>query len=235
MELSIDQVVEQFGVLLEQLSEKSEYLLDNEIVGELYEIGTLSISTIEGAINVLKLVQKISSIPSKLFFAKVERYIRGATVIPVKKRERYIKNIGKEKYNKDNIRILCIINHIEEMKKIDMMVKLFAAKVNEEIDNSKYFRLVNLVERTLYDDLIYMKEHITTGLVKINNESEEGLCTNGLLRYAGEACSTETELGGIVYKYSESAKQICKYVFDMQEIENSKSDIKQIVRYKIIN
>ena len=105
------------------------------------------------ASKVLKVIQKAASIPDKIFMNKMEQYCRGLISIPEAKRQDYITKIGKEKLNKDSVFILGLLNKIEELSKIDILLALFEAKMDEVIEDDTYRRLSLMVDRTLFADL----------------------------------------------------------------------------------
>ena len=203
-ELSQDQLVSAFEALVKGITDNGRALFDNETFGDL---GGQITDTFEGAVKIIKIAKMISSLPSKMFLVKVERYCRLCTEIPIEKRNKYIEKIGSEEFNKESVRILNIINHIDEMKKIDIIVKIYAARVNEEIDYPTFFRLLKIVDNVLYEDLIYMKEHFDEKkrIYEINCY-EEGLVKAGLIITTGPVTN-----GG--FKYTISAKQIYDIVF----------------------
>ncbi len=64
---------------------------------------------------------------------KMERYSAGLVSIPISKRQEYAKRVGKKTLNKDSVFILGVLNKIEELSKIDIIIKLFEAKMDEKI------------------------------------------------------------------------------------------------------
>lgn len=207
-ELSKDQLVSTFEIVVKGITDDERALFDNEILGDVVALAGQVADTLEGAVKIINIAKSISSIPSKLFLLKVERYCRLCVEIPIEKRNKYIERIGSKEFNKECVRILNIINRIDEMKKIDIIVKIYAARVNEEIDYPTFFRLLNIVDNVLYEDLIYMKDNFDEKqTVRLDNEFEEGLASAGLLISLGAV------LSGPGYKYTKSAKQIYKIVF----------------------
>ena len=208
IELSQDQLVSAFEALVKGITNDGRALFDNESFEAFLDLGGQIVDTVEGAANIIKYAKMISSIPSKMFLVKVERYCRLCTEIPIEKRNKYIEKIGSKEFNKESVRILNIINHIDEMKKIDIIVKIYAARVNEEIDYPTFFRLLKIIDNVLYEDLIYMKENFDEKhTIRIINGFEEGLASAGLLISLGAV------LNGPGYKYTISAKQIYNIVF----------------------
>ena len=140
---------------------------------------------VSGAIKSLKVAQKIASIPTALYMKKFGRYCKGLTTIPLEKRQKYMKLLGKEKFNKESVFVLNVINRIEENEKIPLFLKILNAKMDGFIDDNEYHRLMILTDRTLYSDLLYLKDNITEDPVKLNSDSDYGLASSGLLVAAG--------------------------------------------------
>ena len=96
-----------------------------------------------------------------------------------------MKLLGKEKFNKESVFVLNVINRIEENEKIPLFLKILNAKMDGFIDDNEYHRLMILTDRTLYSDLLYLKDNITEDPVKLNSDSDYGLASSGLLVAAG--------------------------------------------------
>lgn len=58
--------------------------------------------------------------------------------------------------------ILNVINACEEEEKMDFLVKLTAAWMEEWLDDADYRRLSLMMERTPYNDMIYLKGLLKT-------------------------------------------------------------------------
>ena len=164
------------------------------------------------ASKVLKVIQKAASIPDKIFMNKMEQYCRGLISIPEAKRQDYISKIGKEKLNKDSVFILGLLNKIEELSKIDILLALFEAKMDEVIEDDTYRRLSLMVDRTLFADLTYLQSNITDKYIVIDNDHEQGLLANGWLYYVGMSLGTATEDSHQLYKYANFAKKFCDII-----------------------
>ena len=63
--------------------------------------------------------------------------------------------------------VLNIINRIEENDKIDFLLRLLEGILDGEIDDITYRRLMVPVHRTLYSDLLYLKDHVTKKPIEI--------------------------------------------------------------------
>lgn len=177
------------------------------------EVGS-DVSTIA---NIIKKFGEIMSIPDKLFMKKVDRYLNGISQIPLDKRQKYIKKTAKVIQEEDAIFTLSILEKSEELSKIDIFVKLFAAKVNGDLDEIGYRRMMLQTDRTLYSDLVFMKNNICNGKLSLSTEELQSLSTAGWLTYAGikESDVMKDTMGTGLYIYTTSAKKFCGLIFDV--------------------
>ena len=183
----------------------------------------------------MKIIRKSASIPDKLFMHKMERYCAGLVSIPSSKREKYAAKVGKKSLNKDSVFILGVLNKIEELSKIDILVRLFEAKMDEEIDDQTYRRMMLQVDRTMYSDILFLKDNICDDLIKIASVEEENLLATGWLIFAGIGIGTATEEGGNLYSYTQTAKQFCNVVFQSDlTINNNASPMMGAISFDIV-
>lgn len=78
-------------------------------------------------------IRKAASIPSKLYLRKLDRFMRGMTEIPLEKRQKYIRHVSKDQYNKDSVYILEMINRIEDIEKVDVLLRLLELRMTEAL------------------------------------------------------------------------------------------------------
>ena len=192
-----------------------------EIISQLGEV-------VFGAIKILKTTQKIASIPTSLFMRKFEQYCKGLAMIPLDKRQKYMKLLGKEKFNKESVFVLNVINRIEENEKIHLFLKLLSAKMEGIIDDNEYRRLMILTDRVLYSDLLYLKDSITNDPVKLSSDEDYGLAASGLLVTAGNDWVEDMDItdNGIRFNYTSAAKRMAFIFFGVEcEMEPSNKGI----------
>ena len=236
MELvGVDSVIDSLSTLIEQGSEKIVAFISSDdfsdLLAEIKELG----AELSKAIKVVKIIRKSASIPDKLFMHKMERYCAGLVSIPSSKREKYAAKVGKKSLNKDSVFILGVLNKIEELSKIDILVRLFEAKMDEEIDDQTYRRMMLQVDRTMYSDILFLKDNICDDLIKIASVEEENLLAMGWLIFAGIGIGTATEEGGNLYSYTQTAKQFCNVVFQSNlTINNNTSPMMGGISFDIV-
>ena len=204
-------MVETFSMV----KDEAENILNAPEAQETIEYMKALDETASSAIDVYKKIKQIASLPTKIFMKKVELYMRGLYNISPEKRQKYLDKVGKKGLNEDSVFILGVLNKIEELSKIDILLKLFSAKMDGVIEDTAYRRFMVMTDRTLYSDLLLMKKDIKDGEFKIKNEEQEGLVTSGWIAYKGQ---TFGEIGSDdedlrVYSYTHFAKQFCSVVF----------------------
>lgn len=233
--VGVDSVRDSLSTLIEQGSEKIVAFISSDdfsdLLAEIKELG----AELSKAIKVVKIIRKSASIPDKLFMHKMERYCAGLVSIPSSKREKYAAKVGKKSLNKDSVFILGVLNKIEELSKIDILVRLFEAKMDEEIDDQTYRRMMLQVDRTMYSDILFLKDNICDDLIKIASVEEENLLATGWLIFAGIGIGTATEEGGNLYSYTQTAKQFCNVVFQSNlTINNNTSPMMGGISFDIV-
>ena len=233
--VGVDSVIDSLSTLIEQGSEKIVAFISSDdfsdLLAEIKELG----AELSKAIKVVKIIRKSASIPDKLFMHKMERYCAGLVSIPSSKREKYAARVGKKSLNKDSVFILGVLNKIEELSKIDILVRLFEAKMDEEIDDQTYRRMMLQVDRTMYSDILFLKDNICDDLIKIASVEEENLLATGWLIFAGIGIGTATEEGGNLYSYTQTAKQFCHVVFQSDlTINNNTSPMMGAISFDIV-
>lgn len=192
--------------------------LENDTVRDIADCIKQLGSDVADAVGVIRTMRKIASIPSKLFLNKFVRYCEGLTDIPLEERQRYLTQLGREKFNQEGAFTLNVIQKIEEKEKIPFLLKLLEAQIHGIIDLTEYRRLMILVDRTLYSDLLYLKDHITADPVALHNEADYGLAASGLLVTAGNgwgnfAHGADSDM---LFNYTRSAKKLAQILFEIQ-------------------
>ena len=210
--IDIDAIGEAISTIVEQGTDAVMDFFTSPSVALVWETTTEIGAELAKASKVITIIRKSASIPDKLFMKKLEKYCQGLVDIPVKKREKYIAKVGKGGLNKDSVFILGVLNKIEELSKIKILVSLFEYKMDGIIDDETYRRLMLMVDRTMYSDLLYLKSNITDESIVIENDAEQGLLGNGWLSYDGETWGTATEDGNFIYRYTNIAKKFCKLI-----------------------
>ncbi len=210
--VELDSISNALSAFIEQGTETVIDFFTSDEAAVIWESVTEISAELVKASKIITVIRKAASIPDKLFMNKMEKYCRGLIEIPANKREKYAAKVGKAGLNKDSVFILGVLNKIEELSKIKILLALFDAKMDETIDEETYRRLMLLVDRTMFSDLLYLKANITEDPIVIENDAEQGLLTNGWLCYAGQTWGTATEDSQFVYTYTNVAKRFCELI-----------------------
>lgn len=70
------------------------------------------------------------------------------------------------------------------------------------------------VDRTMFLDILYLKENIGDEDIKITTVEQENLLAMEWLIFVGIGWDTATEEGENIYKYTQIAKKFCEIVFN---------------------
>lgn len=197
--------------------EEFQNLMNSDIKKEIIDTGEEVFASAENISKAISIYKNIKDIPSKLFLRKLQSYLKGLSEYPYEKRKNYIERVGKLQYNNDCIRILHIINQIDSEEKAIIISRLLINLMDEKIDRSTFFRLCKAVDKTLYEDLIYLKENICNKKIKFNLSIEA-------LEEANLAIHT-----GITYDFMQGNRE-CK---DFEEYEISEFG-KYLYKYGLI-
>lgn len=230
----IEQLTEAFFVFVEEATDKVERFMGSDNVQDVVVMTEELGEKLSDAVKGLKIIKSVASIPTQLFIRKYEKFCRGLIQIPLEKRQRYIRILGAEMRKREGNFILNIINRLEEEEKIPFVLALLEAGMAEMISLDEYRRLAIMVDRTLYSDLLYLKNHITADPVMLQTESDYGLASSGLLVTAGNEWSEELEDDpddtGIRFNYTPSAKKLAKILFDVEcnDVPTNKGIVKLI-------
>ena len=213
---SLDDVTSIIVSCFEFTKDEFENILNNEIVQTSLDVAKKTMDETGYAITVFKVLRSIASIPNKLYMSKFERYMKGLCDIDPIKREKYLKKVGKKGLNRDSVFVLNLLNKIEELSKIDIFLSLQEAKMDETIEDSMYRRLMIMTDRTLYSDLLYMRDHLTNDNFRLSTEENEGLMSAGWIAYQGQTFGTigDENKDMRLFAYTDAAKLFCKIVFN---------------------
>lgn len=162
----------------------------------------------EESLKIYGAIRKAASIPSKLYLRKLDRFMRGITEIPLEKRQKYLLLVSKGQYNKDSVYIPEMINRIEDIEKIDVLLRLFKLRMTEALTDGEFRRMSLMAASTMKEDLTYLTRHITNDSFEISTIQEEGLLLAGWLIYDGMSVGTTEKEGENIYRYTAHAKKI---------------------------
>ena len=138
-----------------------EEFFENEKVQTALEYAKVLDDTAEECLKIYGAIRKTASIPSKLYLRKLDRFMRGVTEIPLVERQKYIHLVSNDQYNKDSVYILEMINRIEDIDKVDFLLRLFELRMTDVLTDGEFRRMSLMVASTMKEDLDYMARNIT--------------------------------------------------------------------------
>lgn len=207
-----------------------ERFLEDETVQEIVDCVELSNEAAGECLKVYGAIRKIASIPSKLYLRKLDRFLRGLTDIPMNKRQKYIERISREQFNKDSVYVLELINRIEDIEKIDVLLKVFTLRMDDTISEGDFRRLMLMTASTMKEDLEFMASNIKEGSFEISDIHEEGLLLSGWIIYDGMSVKTADKEAGNLYRYTATAKSFCKLVWNVDALADGGEPSKFVPR-----
>lgn len=210
--IPISAVIDTIQIYFENESGLLAEYLNREGIDEAVSVTKEMASKALQAFKVIKVLKAGYDISIKLFVLKLENYIEGLTEIPLEKRKAYLKKVGSKQFNNDTILVLNILNRIEEISKIQILVKIFEMKIEDKINDETFRRWMILVDKTLMSDLRVLKEQIKEGTFPLISVAEEGLLSSGWMIIAG----TNMKSTGGFYKYTDTAKLFCQMIYNMK-------------------
>ncbi len=105
------------------------------------------------------------SISNFLFMKKCLIFFKGINDIPQEKRYEFLGDLSVRDTNNAGEIIMSIIDRIDHPKKIELLVELFKARVNDEISIDDFIRLSFSIEKVPYNDLLTLKEKESTHFI----------------------------------------------------------------------
>lgn len=137
------------------------------------EINTLKSTALDDTIGLIpygntlvSLVKSCCDIHSMIFWSKMECFLKGITVIPYEERQKFSKKFANENYKEFVKRLILLVDKIDDDRKAVIMSNLTRALMQELIDINTFFRLQNIVTNIVFEDLIFLTEHIRTHNLK---------------------------------------------------------------------
>ena len=171
-------------------------------------------------LKILGYFEKRNDFLTKSFEKKIIKFLNGISTIPVENREKFISKV-EYTFTTHSERLLTIINKIDDNKKIEYIVNLFKALVNEKIDFSLFFRLCNCIEISLSEDLLYIKEEIDNKEIFENLQLQFLEKNNLVKKLTSTPMVSKIELsqGNIFFKYNftDFARLLDKYALSYED------------------
>ncbi len=215
----IEELANLFATFFEEGTTSAVEFLESDLVQDTKEVVGEIGSTLGDAIKAWKILKSVASIPTKIYLRKFERFCRGVSDIPLETRQKFMEMLGHEHFQRESIFILNVVNRIEEEDKLPLLAKILDACTEGTITLAEFRRLTMLIDRTLYNDLEYLGQHITADPVALCTDSDYGLVASGLLVTAGNefiadfGSDDDPSDTGIRFNYTAAAKKLASILY----------------------
>lgn len=164
-----------------------------ETIVALVDTGLAYFGIVSGATAIYAMRNTATEIAEQAFLRKLERFFGKVEKISEKDKARFGQELaeGKRPFFE---KIILVLDRLDEEDKADVAGNLFKTAILEQIDKPTLNRLLDVVNRTYWQDLVYFRDHFkgeedvpsTTRATGIGNfEStpvEIGLLSVGLVR-----------------------------------------------------
>lgn len=182
--------------------------IDSDSINDLLSKGLQSVRDINIPI-VGCIIQISTSISDTMFMKKCLKFLKGISDIPKEKRYEFIGDLSVRNQEDAAELILSIINKLDHPQKIELICKLFKAKVFDEISIDDFIRLSFMIEKCPYIDLLYLREYEKPNYIPGSTEllSSAGLIEKTIYDFGGAeggGCDkySLTNLGKILLRLS---------------------------------
>lgn len=168
-------------------------------------------------------VKTAISFRDAFFWEKFKRLLKGGDLNEEDRAKFYgkLEDENKEKKRENARRIIQIIDSAETEKKMDFIVNATFSFVYSYIDKTTYFRICNVINDTLQEDLEFLQRNYTEeGGLRYGDEVQ-GLIRQGLMEKMGPQWH---EIGEEIdfpdsYKFTALAKYVDKYALSNSDFE----------------
>lgn len=158
-----------------------------------------------------KVAGMLLGLPDKIFWSKMERflkgvYLRGGYLCEEDRKRLCAKFDEKGKKEENAFRLVSIIDRVESMQKIRYLIRATRCLMDGQIDCPTYFRICHVIMQALDEDLEFLKEHRGEEYFSYS-ASVQGLLTVGLMHESvialdGVKKYSFVPFAGVVYDYA---------------------------------
>lgn len=188
-----------------------------ELTPEILETGLdyLTTSEVLKAIPIFGIAFKSFSLFQKItesfFCKKLLKFLFELKDIPLDKREKFIAELETDnETNKAGEKILIILNRLNDIRKAEIIGRLFKETILGRINFKDFNRLTHIIDNAYIDDLILLKNN--NNLANLNNDIKSHLHQVGLLN---QGISDFESLRRISQKFGDSSNVKAKLVYEI--------------------
>lgn len=171
-----------------------------------------------------KLIRKIVKFPisirDALFFKRLEHFLKGVYLSKEDSISLSDKLFNDEKKRDLNAsRVVETIARIDSEEKMKFIINATRCLLCGCMDNTLYFRIIHAIGDTLYEDLLYLSEHVQEGVIDIGNQNVLGLEKSGLMISDGIDGNLDVEYQR--FAFTTLGMQVVEYAIDVNNGEKS--------------
>lgn len=182
--------------------------IDSGSINDLLSKGLKSVSDIN--LPIVGCIIKIStSISDTMFMKKCLKFLKGISDIPKEDRYEFIGDLSARNQENAAELILSIINKLDHPQKIELICKLFKARVFKEISIDDFIRLSFMIEKCPYIDLLYLREYEEPNYIP---GSTELLSSAGFIEKTIYDFGSAEDGGCDKYSLTNLGKTLLKYI-----------------------
>lgn len=168
---------------------------------------------------VIALAKSGKSFKDYLLKRKILNFIKNIQDISQEEIDKFTNAMNSTKQlNEIGFKILEIIDRLDDVKKAELIGKLYKLLIKREISENNFFRMCYLIDKCYYGDILelrHFKVHktLTSSNPHLDTEILENLFSNGLLSNNGfDGGSFNDEFGGNVYQLNNYGKLIMELI-----------------------
>ncbi len=137
-------------------------------------------------------------------------------------------NDENKKYSNAS-RVLEIIAKTDSEQKLDFVIAATRCLLCDCIDNTLYFRITKAIVDTLYEDLVYLSDHVLEQTIHVGNQYTRGLEKNGLM--VVEVIDGNIDSEYYCVSFTTLGMQVVEYAIDVENVEKA-NQLKELIEQK---
>ena len=137
-------------------------------------------------------------------------------------------NDENKKYSNAS-RVLEIIAKTDSDQKLDFVIAATRCLLCDCIDNTLYFRITKAIVDTLYEDLVYLSDHVLEQTIHVGNQYTRGLEKNGLM--VVEVIDGNIDSEYYCVSLTTLGMQVVEYAIDVENVEKA-NQLKELIEQK---
>ena len=190
--------------------------------GSIRDVGTDLLFDAMGAVcgdvtAIAKIIYKLAEntvlFRERLFWSKLEQYLNGVFVTEDDRANLRAKLVENGSSAENSKRLLECIDRAETNQKIHYLINATRCLLVNFIDRTTFFRICRAITNTIDEDLLFMRNHLTTAENMEYNDSIQGLLVSGLVTFS--------VIGGdsTLYAFTPLAEDVDRFAVSYNDLE----------------